>query len=162
MSPGGAIVNNLKDAMAEIGGIFESAQREIVFVVPPSVFSIASTSYNTVHNAKRFIQNGGVMRGLTTISPANAEEMQMRLGIGEDLRHSDLHYEIFMIVGDRQQSLSAINVGMEEYTFDAPLIAFRSEASTYAEYLIDGFEKAWSEAVPAKERIRELLEQAPP
>jgi hypothetical protein len=122
------------------------------------VFSIAGTSFNTVQNAERFIQNGGEMQGITTISRANAEETRIRLGIGEDLRHSDLHYEFFMIVGDRQQSLSAMYVDVEEYTLDTPIVAYKSGDSTYAEYLIVGFEKAWSEAVSAEERIQELLE----
>jgi hypothetical protein len=162
MSPGGPIVNSLKDAIAEVVEIFESAKSEIVFIVPPSVFSIAGTSYDTVQNTKRFKQNGGVMRGITTVSRANVEETRMRLDIGEDLRHSDLHYEFFMIVGDRQQSLSAMYPDFEEYALDTPIVAYRSEDPTYAEYLIVAFEKAWSEATPAEERIKGLLEQGPP
>jgi hypothetical protein len=85
----------------------------------------------------------------------------MRLDLGEDLRHSDLHYEIFMIIGDMQHSLSAMYVDVKEFSPDTPIVAFRYESPVYAEYLITAFEKAWSEAVPAEERLRELLEQGP-
>ncbi len=80
----------------------------------------------------------------------------MRLSLGEDLRHSDLHYEVFMIVGDRRHSLSAINIGVEEYTLDTPITAFWSESPTYAEYLLASFENVWSRAVPAAQKIEEL------
>ncbi|MGZ4919607.1 MAG: hypothetical protein ACXV5D_06385 [Halobacteriota archaeon] len=150
-------MNSLADALAEVVTLFESAQHELVFLVPPSVFSIAGAAYGTAPRAKQFIQNGGVMRGITTVSPANVEETRMRLAMGEDLRHSDLHYEIFMIVGDKQQSLSAINIGVNDYTLDTPLIAFRSGDPTYAEYLLTSFENAWSQSIPAEQRIQELL-----
>ncbi len=104
------------------------------------------------------MQHGGVVRGITTVSHTNVEELQMRLAIGEELRHSDLYYEIFMIVGDKQQSLSAINIGVHDYTFDTPVTAFWSENPTYAEYLLTSFENAWSRAVPAEERIQKLLQ----
>ncbi len=105
------------------------------------------------------MQNGGTLRGITTVSPTNVEETRMRLSMGEDLRHSDPHYEFFMIVGDRQQSLSAINIGVQEYALDTPITAFWSEDPTYAEYLLTSFEDAWARAVPAEKRLQELLEQ---
>lgn len=157
--PAGMVINNLKDALATIVEILESAQNEIAFLVHPSVFSIAGASYDTMPRAKRFIQNGGRLRGVTTVTRTNIEETKMRLAMGEDLRHSDLNYEIFMIVGDRQQSLSSINIGVEEYTLDTPMTAFWSESPVYAEYLLASFEQVWSQAVPAKERIEELLKQ---
>ncbi len=154
--PAGITINNLKDALAIVVQIIESAQHELIFIVPPSIFSIAGASCNTMPRAKRFMQNGGVMRGITTVSPTNIEETRMRLAMGEDLRHSDLHYEIFMIVGDRHQSLSAINIGVYEYTLDTPVTAFWSEDPTYAEYLLTSFENAWSHAAPAEQRVQEL------
>ncbi len=156
--PVGTIVNSVEDVAAVVLGIFESAKREIVFVVSPSFLSIVGT-YGTVEKAKRFIQNGGVMRAITTVSPANVEEARMRLDIGEDLRHCDSLSEIFMFVGDRRLSISAMNIGIQEYTRDTPITAFWSEDPTYAEYLLASFESAWAENVPAEKRIRELLEQ---
>ncbi len=152
-------IDNLTDALAIVVEIMESAQNELVFLVPPSIFSQAAASCDSMSRGKRFIQNSGVMRGITTVSRTNLEETRMRLEMGEDLRHSDLSYEFFMIVGDRQQSLSTINVGISEYTLDTPITAFWSDSPTYAEYLLASFETAWSQAEPAGKRIRELLEQ---
>ncbi len=157
--PAGMVINNLKDALLTIVEILESAQKEIAFLVHPSVFSIAGASYDTVPRAKRFIQDGGRLRGITTVTRTNIEETRMRLAMGEDLRHSGLNYEIFMIVGDKQQSLSSINIGVGEYTLDTPMTAFWSKSPEYAEYLLTAFESVWSQAVPAEERIQELLEQ---
>jgi hypothetical protein len=154
--PSGTVINSIKDAIAVVLGIFESAKNEIVFLTPLSVASLGST-YNAMQSAKQFIQNGGVVRAIMPISRDNVEGARMRLDIGEDLRHSDQFHEIFMIVGDKQQSLSAINLGVQEYTLDTPLTAFWSDSPSYAEYLLTSFENAWSEASPAEEWIKELF-----
>ncbi len=62
-----------------------------------------------------------------------------------------------MVVGDKQRCISVLNVGTEPYTLDTPVTAFWSADSTYAEYLLTSFETAWSRAVPAAQRIEELL-----
>jgi hypothetical protein len=98
-------------------------------------------------------------RGVVQISPANITEIQMFLDAGEDIRHSDEVHEVFMFVGDKQQSISSLNIGVKEFTIDTPVTAFWSEDPAYAEYLLTSFEKVWSEAVPAEERIQELLEK---
>ncbi len=149
-------IDNLKDALAVVVEIMESAQNELIFLVPPSIFSQAAASCDSVSRAKRFMQNGGVMRGITTVSRVNREETRMRLQMGEDLRHSDLTYEFFMIVGDKQHSLSTVNIGVSEYTLDTPISAFWNDDPIYAEFLLASFENAWSRAAPAAQRIREL------
>jgi hypothetical protein len=89
----------------------------------------------------------------------NVERVRKRLDFGEDLRHSDRFHEVFLCIGDKQQSISAINLGVQEYTLDTPVTAFWSDSPAYAEYLLTSFENVWSEAVPAEVRIKELLEQ---
>ncbi len=155
--PVGMIINNVHDFMAATLEIPDKAQRELVFLVPPSLFSIAATD-NTAPKAKQFIQNGGVIRGVIPISGANIRGVRKRLDIGEDIRHSDEVLELYMFVGDRRYSVSAINVGTDPYTLDTPITAFWSEDPTYAEYLLASFESAWSRAIPAEKRIKELLE----
>ncbi len=157
--PAGVIINSVQDFMAATLEIPDKAQRELVFLVPPSLFAIAAT-FNTVPKAKQFIQNGGVIRGVIPISGANIRGVRMRLDIGEDIRHSDEVHELYMFVGDRRYSVGAINVGTDPYTLDTPITAFWSEESTYAEYLLTSFEQAWSQAVPAKDRIEALLKQS--
>jgi len=155
--PSGTVVNSAEDTVAVILEILESAHHEIEFLSSPFFLSFAGT-YDTMKSAKHFIENGGVVRGIVPISRENIEGVRMRLDIGEDLRHSDQIQELFMFVGDRKYSISAINIGIQEYTRDTPLTAFWSESPTYAEYLLASFENAWPEAVPAAERIQELLE----
>ncbi len=157
--PARIVINGVEDFIAMSLQILETAQHEVLFLYPPSLLSIAGTR-DTVEHVKRFIERGGVVRGITTVSPANTEETRMRLDVGEDLRHSDAVHELFMFVGDRQHSLSAINIGVDEYTLDTPITAFWSEEPTYAEYLLASFENAWSQAVPAEGRIKELEQEA--
>ncbi len=154
--PAGTVVKGVEDVVAVVLDILESAQREIVFLVPAPLLSLAGT-YETLPKAKKFIQNGGVLRGIIPISLANVEEARMRLSIGEDLRHSDKVHELLMFVGDKQKSISAINIGVKEYTLDTPVTAFWSGSTSYAEYLLTSFENAWAHAVPAEKRIAELL-----
>ncbi len=159
--PAGTVINGVKDFVAAAFEVLQNAQHEFVFLVPSSILSRAGT-YGSVESAKRFIDNGGVVKGILPISLANIEETRVRLKIGEELRFSDEVHELFMFVGDRRYSVSAINVGVEEYTLDTPVTAFWSDDPTYAEYLLTSFESVWSQATPAEERIQELLKQGPP
>ncbi len=154
--PSGTVLNSVEDFIAVALKIFETAQHEVVFLVPSSLVSLAGT-YDTIGRATRFIEQGGVVRGIMPISRDNIEEMQMRLDIGEDLRHSDEVHELLMFVGDKRESVSSINIGVEEFTLDTSVTAFWSESPIYAEYLLTSFEAAWSRAVPAEKRIAELL-----
>ncbi len=155
--PTGTVINGIEDFIAIALKILQEAQHELVFLIPPSLLSLTSV-YDTVERSKRFIRSGGVVRGIIPISRANTEEMWKRLGVGEDLRHSGKVHELFMFIGDRQQSISAVNVGVNEFALGTPITAFWSEDPTYAEYLLTAFEVAWTQAVPAEERIQELLE----
>ena len=155
--PAGRVINTVKDAIAVILSIFETTKHEILYITPYSFMGLAA-NYASMQSAERFIQNGGVVRGIIPISRDNVEGVQKRLDIGYNLRHREFH-EIFMIVGDKQQSISAINIGVREYTLDTPITAFWSESPAYTEYLRTSFENAWSEAIPAEERIKELLKQ---
>ena len=156
--PPGLIINNVKDVLAAALGILDSAQKEVVWVIPASINTLSLT-YGGVDKIKAFIQKGGLSRGVVQISPANITEIQMFLDAGEDIRHSDEGHELYMFVGDKQQSISSLNIGVKEFTLDTPVTAFWSQDPNYAEYLFTSFENAWSEAVPAEERIKELLAQ---
>ena len=157
--PSGVVVNGVPDTIEVILEILATAEREIVFIAPPSFPSLAGI-YDTIQSAERFIEDGGVLRGITTVSPASIEETNARLAVGIDFRHSEHTPELFMFVGDKRFSISAVNIGTEEFTRDTPVTAFWSESPTYAEYLSTSFEGAWSTAVPAQQRIRELEEQS--
>ncbi len=65
-----------------------------------------------------------------------------------------------MYICDKRESVSAINIGVSDYTLDTLGVAFWSDDATYAEYLLASFETAWSRAVPAMQRIHELEQEA--
>lgn len=157
----GTIVKTAEDAIAVAFQIVEAAKNEIVWLIPPSLLSLSST-YDILDKVKAYIQTGGVLRGITTISRANVEETRLRLGIGEDVRHAGYYQELFMLIGDKQYSISAINTGTQEYTQDTHIVAFWSDDPVYAEYLLSSFEIAWSQSIPAEERIQELLREDAP
>ncbi len=157
--PSGIVINGVKDTFAAALEILESAREEVAWLVPPSVNSL-SRRYDFVEKARAFVLAGGASRGVVQITHANMEEVRMSVKNGENVRHSDEVHELFMYIGDRKQSISGINIGVDEYTLDTPIATFWSESPTYAEYLLTAFETAWSQAVPAEERIEELMKQS--
>lgn len=159
--PHGVVLNVVKDALAASLGILESEQKEVAWLVPPSVHSLA-TSLGFFEAMRSFITQGGVSRGIVSVSRENVDEIRMSVESGEDIRHSDAVHEVFMYIGDKQKSVSALNIGVAEYTLDTPVAAFWSEDPTYAEYLLAAFETAWAQAIPAQERIEQLEKEKKP
>ncbi len=156
--PSGIVMNGVKDALAAALEILESAQEEVIWLIPASINSLSLT-LGFVEKVQGFIQRGGVSRGIVPISHSNVEEIRIFLDAGEDIRHSDNIQEVFMYVGDTRDSVSSINVGVRDYTLDTPGVCFWSQDPTYAEYLLAAFENVWSQAVPAEKRIQELQKQ---
>ncbi len=154
----GMMINSVGDAVAVIFKILESARREIVFVTSPPLLSVAGT-FDTVEIAKRFIDGGGTLKGITTITRANVEEIRMRMDVGLDLRHSGELHELSLFVADKQNSISGLNTDVGEYALDTPVSGFWSEDPAFATFLLTIFESAWSRAIPAEERIEELMRQ---
>ncbi len=154
----GVIIHNVNDALAAALQILESAQEEIIWLSPASLHSLSMT-HGFYEKTRAFVERGGVARGIVPISRENVEEIRMSVKNGEDIRHSEEAHEVFMYVGDKRQSVSAINIGVSEFTLATTGVAFWSESPTYAEYLLASFENVWSRAVPAEEWIQELLGQ---
>jgi hypothetical protein len=153
--PHGFIINGVKDALAAALGILESQQKEVAWLVPPSVHSLATT-LGFLEAMRAFVKRGGVSRGIVAVSRENVDEIRMSVESGEDIRHSDAVHEVFMYVGDKQKSVSALNIGVVEFRLDTPVAAFWSEDPTYIEYLLAAFETVWAQAIPAQERIEQL------
>ncbi len=154
--PSGFIIHNVKDALAAALQILESAQEEVLWLIPASVNSLSITQ-GFVEKVRELIQRGGVSRGVVSVSSDNIAEIRTFLAAGEDIRHSDKVCEVFMYIGDKRESISSLNIGVEEYTLNTPVTAFWSEDPTYAAYLLASFESVWAHAAPAEERIRELI-----
>ena len=157
----GTIITNVTDALAVCSNIIESANSEVVYISPPSMLVLAS-QFSLTERTKVFIQKGGRVRGITDFSYPYIETMRELLDIGEDVRHISHYQGVFMLVGDRQKNISSMSIDVENLSIDTPLVALWSDDLTHAEYLMSIFETAWEQAIPAAQRIEELLQEGPP
>ena len=74
---------------------------------------------------------------------------------------SKSHQGTFMVIADKK-SISSMSIDVENLSLDTRIVALWSDELTYAEYLMSTFEIAWQQAVPAAQRIEELLKEGPP
>jgi hypothetical protein len=155
------IITSVTDALAIGSSIIESASNEIVYLYPSPLMVLAS-QFGLAEKTKLFIQKGGRVRGIADFSYPYIKEIQQRLDTGADVRYFPRHQGIFMLVGDRRESISSISVDAESLSIDTPVVALWSDNPTYAEYLMSTFELAWEQSVPAARRIEELLKEGPP
>jgi len=155
------VVKNVKDILSISSNIIESAEREVIWLVPPVMLFYAST-YGLNEKEKIFIQKGGRIRGIADISYRDIDTVRERLDIGEDVRHFGQYEGMIFLVGDKSESISSINIDPGLLLFDGPATAFWTDDPMYTEYLVFAFETAWEQSVPAAQRILELLKQGPP
>jgi hypothetical protein len=156
----GTLIGSFKDALAVGSNIIESAQSEIVWLLPPSMVIFAA-QYGIPNKSKTLIEHGGHIKSIFHISSQYVELAQSLLDIGENLRHLDQYEGVFFLVGDKKQSISSIHVKVEDLSLDDRIVAFWNETPSYAEYLLTLFDQAWAQGVDAQERLNELLEQRP-
>ncbi len=128
--------------------------------VLPAIFFVVSSLY-TIEDMKKFIARGGKIKSITDISYEYVDSIQQHLDIGIDVRHFDKYTGIMFSVFDRKISVSAINADIKRISLTEPLTALWTDDPTYAEYLMSTFALLWEQAVPAAQRITELLKQGP-
>ena len=157
----GTIITSVTDALAICSKIMESANNEVVYISPPSLLVLGS-QFSLRENAKTLIQKGCCVRSIADFSYPYIEEMRELLEIGEGVRHVPHYQGIFMLVGDRKESISSVSIDLKSLSVDTPVVALWSDNPTYAEYLMSTFELLWEQAVPAAQRIEELLKEGPP
>ena len=159
----GKVITNVTDALAICSNIIDSANNEVIFISPPSLLVLASY-FGLAERAKLFIQKGGRVRGIADFSYPFIKEIQSWLDIGEDVRYFPQYQGIFMLIGDGRESISSISVDVKHLSIDTPVAALWnwSNDPTHAEYLMSIFETTWEQAVPAAQRIEELLKEGPP
>lgn len=83
------------------------------------------------------------------------------IAIGEEVRHIDEHGVTF-VVFDRKISISAINAEVKRISLNEPVSGLWTDDPAYAQYLTSTFEMLWKQAIPAEQRIEQLLQQGPP
>jgi len=151
----GIIIESVKDALAAGSNIVESAEKEVMWLLEPTILAL-SFQFGIPNKTKMLIENGGRVRGITKISGSSLDVARKLVDNGEELRHIDQYQGAFMLVGDKKESISSINVNSVDVSLDDPLVAFWTDDQSYTEFLIATFETAWGEGVDAEERIREL------
>ena len=157
----GKIVKNVKDVLAISSNIIESAENEVLWLVPPVMLFYAST-YGLNEQEKLFLQKGGRVRGIADISYPYIDAVRERLDFGEEVRHYGQYEGMIFLIGDKRESVSSLNIEPGLLLFDGPATAFWTDDPTYTEYLVSTFETAWGQAMPAAQRIEELLKEGPP
>jgi hypothetical protein len=156
----GTIITNITDAIAIVSQILESAENEVIWLVPRASLPYA-LRYNIIEKSKPLIQSGVRMRGIADFSYPYIDMLQKLLYAGQDVRHFSKYKGIFMVVADKK-SISSMSIDVENLSLDTPIVALWNDDSTYTEYLMSTFELAWEQAVPAAQRIEELLKEGPP
>ena len=58
--------------------------------------------------------------------------------------------------------VNAINADLRRMSLDESMSALLTDDLTYANYLVSTFEVLWEQAIPAAQRIEELLKEGPP
>jgi hypothetical protein len=99
------------------------------------------------------------MRGVTQISPFSAEPMLQLVQAGAAIRHAPQPLRAFMLVRDAQESISALQIDPGQLSLTTRIVAFWTDDTTYALWLLDEFEAEWMHSIDGAERIRELSER---
>jgi sugar-specific transcriptional regulator TrmB len=136
-----------------------SIEEELLYVVPDIMLVIASL-FGINEEVKTLIDNGGNARGISDISYSCVDAAQELLDIGEDLRHYDHYAGVYFGVLDRRLCFHSIRNAERPSLTEATVVLWADDQS-YAQYLSSTFELLWAQAVPAEQRIKELLEGGP-
>jgi hypothetical protein len=155
------IITSVTDALAICSSIIESANNDVVYISPPSLLVLASR-LGLGEKIKLLTQKGGRVRSIADFSYPYIKEIRDGLDNGEDVRHVFQYQSIFMLVGDRKESISSMSIDVDSLSIDTPVVGLWSDDRTYAEYLMSTFEIVWEQAIPAAQRIEELLKEGPP
>jgi hypothetical protein len=155
----GTIIQSVTDAIAVISQIVESAENEVVWLVPRPSLAYA-LQYNIIENSKVLTQSGVRIRGIVDFSYPYINIIQKLLDAGQDVRYYDKYQGIFMVVADKK-SISSMSIDVERLSTNTPVVALWSDDPTYAEYLTSTFETVWEQSIPAAQRIEELLKKEP-
>ncbi len=156
----GTIITSVTDALAICSSIIESAKEEVIYISPPSLLALGP-QFGLGERTKMLVERAGRVRGIADFSYQYIGELRESLDMGAEVRHFP-QQGIFMLVRDRQESISSMSIDVERLSIDTPIVALWSTDLTYAEYLMSTFELLWEQAVPAAQRIEELLKEGPP
>ena len=154
------ILKSSGDAVAMAISTLNSVEREWLAVIPP-ILTVFSSLYN-LEEDKEFLDRGGTIRFITDITYPYIELIQQHLDMEMEVKHLDKYSGIFFLVFDKKISMSGINIELKSVSLNEPISALWTDDRTYAQYLVSTFELLWEQAIPAAQRIEELLKEGPP
>jgi sugar-specific transcriptional regulator TrmB len=155
------IIKSIRELVSATITLTSAAKKGFLYVVPGEMLAIASL-FGINAEAKKIVEQGGSIRGISDVRCADIAPAQEVLDIREDLRHYDNYKGVYFAVVDSRHCVSAINVDINRIGLDEPISMLWTNDPTYAEYLTATFEVLWRQSAPAEQRIQELLQQSPP
>jgi sugar-specific transcriptional regulator TrmB len=155
------IIKSVKELVSATITLTSAAKNGFLYVVPGEMLAIASL-FGINAEAKKIVEQGGSIRGISDVRYADIAPAQEVLDIREDLRHYNHYRGLYFAVVDRRHCVSAINVDINRIALDEPISMLWTNDPIYADYLTATFEVLWRQSAPAEQRIQELLQQGPP
>ena len=155
------IIKSIKELVSATITLTSAAKNGFLYVVPGEMLAIASL-FGINAEAKKIVEQGGSIRGISDIRYTDIAPAQEVLDIREDLRHYNNYRGVYFAVVDRRHCVSAINVDINRIGLDEPISLLWTNDPIYADYLTATFEVLWRQSAPAEQRIKELLQQGPP
>ena len=155
------IIKSVKELVSATITLTSAAKNGFLYVVPGEMLVIASL-FGINAEAKKIVEQGGSIRGISDIRYTDIAPAQEVLDIREDLRHYNNYRGVYFAVVDRRHCVSAINVDINRIGLDEPISLLWTNDPIYADYLTATFEMLWRQSAPAEQRIKELLQQGPP
>jgi len=153
----GIIIESVKDALAAGSNIIQSAEKEVMWLLEPAILAL-SFQFGIPNKTKMLIENGGRVRR----SPGFLEAPLMwraNSSITAKKCHIDQYEGAFMLVGDKKESISSINVNNVDVSLDDPLVAFLTDDPAYTEFLIATFEAAWERRSRCRKAATRIVER---
>lgn len=155
------ILKSAKEVLTVSLSALASAKKEWIAVVPPiaTVFS----SLFVIEEDKEFIGRGGRIRIITDITYPYIESIREHLEAGMEVRHFEKYSGLLFFVFDEKICLNVINAAdLKRVSLSELVSVLWTDDPAYAQYLISTFELLWEQAIPAEQRLQELLKQGPP
>lgn len=155
------VLKDVKQIVSVTAVAINSVEQEFLWLAPKELLLVASR-FGLRDVVKALIERGGQVRAITDITASMMPLAREFLDVGENLRHFDGYRGLYFGVFDRQRCISAVNIEISRISLEEPATMVYIHDPVYATYLASTFELFWKQAVPAGERIQELLGQGPP
>ncbi len=151
------MLKTLRDIVQTTAHIIQSTEQEFLCVIHENGL-VAASLFNINGFVRELNERGGKTRGIGHIAHSTIPLVQELLAIGVDARHIDGYDGLYYGVFDRKHCVSAINVNFRHVRLDEPATMLYADDPVYAGYLASTFETLWKQAIPAEQRIQELLQ----